>query len=151
MDTAATRNDGHRGDTPATLFAKVFGAVYLLIGLVGFAVTGFDNWFGTDTGETLLWFELNPFHNVVHLAIGAALLAGARRPASARAIATIVGVAYALVGIVGFWALGEEWNILSLNQPDNWLHIGTAILALLAVAASSDRSDGATHGRTATR
>ena len=124
----------------ATLFAKVFGGVYLLVGLVGFAVTGFDAWFATDTDELLLWFELNPFHNVVHIAIGAALLAGAARPTSARAIAAIVGVAYAVVGVVGFWAVGESWNILSLNQPDNWLHIGTAVLALLAVGSAADRS-----------
>lgn len=150
MDTTATTNRDSP-DNAATLFAKVFGAVYLLIGLVGFAVTGFDGWFATDTGETLLWFELNPFHNVVHLVIGAALLAGARRPASAKAIATIVGLGYGLVGIVGLFALGEEWNILSLNQSDNWLHIGTAVIALLAVAASSDRSDRATHERATTR
>lgn len=128
-----------RNNDTAMLFAKVFGGVYLLVGLVGFAVTGFDGWFATDTGETLLWFELNPLHNVVHLAIGAALLAGAARPASARAIAVLIGVTYAVVGVIGFWAIGESWNILSLNQADNWLHIGTAVLALLAVGAA-DRS-----------
>lgn len=136
-------------NNPATLFAKVFGAVYLIVGLAGFAVTGFDGWFATDTGDTLLWFELNPFHNVVHIAIGAALLAGASRPTSARAVAAVVGIAYAVVGVVGFWAVGESWNILSLNQPDNWLHVGTAVLALLAVGASTNRpaTSGHTTGR----
>lgn len=139
-----------RTTNAATLFAKIFGVVYLLIGLVGFAVTGFDGWFATDTGETLLWFELNPFHNVVHLAIGAALLAGAARPTAARATAAVVGAAYALVGIVGFWAVDESWNILSLNQPDNWLHIGTAVLALLAVGQATDTSAPG-HSTTTTR
>lgn len=129
--------------SPARAFAGIFGAVYLLVGLVGFAVTGFDDWFATDTGELLLWFELNPFHNLVHLAIGAALLAGASRPASARAISLVVGAAYALVGVLGFFALGQEWNILSLNMADNWLHIGTAIIALLAVWFENQRAGAA--------
>lgn len=127
--------------TPARTFALVFGAVYLLVGLVGFAVTGFDDWLATDTGELLLWFELNPLHNVVHIAIGLALLGGAAQPASARAIAALVGVTYALVGVLGFFAVGEEWNILSLNQADNWLHIATAVLALLAVSVEKQRRD----------
>lgn len=126
--------------SPARLFAGVFGAIYLLVGLVGFAVTGFDDWVATDTGELLLWFELNPLHNLVHIAIGAALLGGAGRPAAARAVALVVGVTYALVGVVGFFAVGEAWNILSLNQADNWLHVGTAVIALLAVGVERDRA-----------
>ncbi len=152
MNNAATTHNRADRDNPATLFAKVFGGLYLLIGLAGFVVTGFDGWFATDTGETLLGFELNPFHNVVHILIGAALLAGAGRPRSAKAIAGVVGAAYAVVGIIGFFAVGEEWNILSLNSADNWLHIGTAVLALLAVGASADRSHTkTTDGRDATR
>lgn len=125
----------------AVTFGWLFGAVYLLVGLVGFAVTGFDGWAATDTGETLLWFELNPLHNVVHLGIGAALLAGSARPAAARAIAAVVGATYAVVGIIGFWAVGEAWNILSLNHADNWLHIGTALIALLAISMSRRRTE----------
>ncbi|MDX1621110.1 MAG: DUF4383 domain-containing protein [Nitriliruptorales bacterium] len=129
--------------TPARTFSLAFGAVYVLVGLIGFAVTGFDNWFASDSGEFLLWFELNPLHNVVHLVIGAALLFGATRPGLARMTAAVVGGAYLAVGIIGFFATGQAWNILSLNVWDNWLHIGTAVLALLAVSAES-------RGRTAT-
>lgn len=96
----------------------------------------------TDTDQRLIVFELNPLHNVVHLAIGAALLAGSARPSAARMTAIAVGATYALVGVIGFWAVGEPWNILSLNQPDNWLHIGTAVLALGAVAMDEKRTAG---------
>lgn len=125
--------------SPARMFAGAFGAVYLIVGLAGFAVTGFDDWIATDTGELLLWFELNPLHNLVHIAIGLALLVGAARPGFAQVIALVVGVAYAAVGVIGFFAVGEEWNILSLNQADNWLHVGTAVIALLAVGAERNR------------
>lgn len=126
--------------TPARMFAGAFGIVYLLVGLAGFGVTGFDNWLGTNTGETLLWFELNPLHNVVHIAIGVALLGGSVRPTSARAITWVVGLTYLVVGVIGFWAVGEEWNILSLNHADNWLHVGTAVIALIAVTISENRA-----------
>jgi uncharacterized membrane protein YuzA (DUF378 family) len=48
--------------------------VYLIIGLLGFFVTGFEN-FASETNETLLGFEINPLHNIVHVVIGAAGIA----------------------------------------------------------------------------
>lgn len=135
--------------SPARMFAGAFGTVYLIVGLVGFAVTGFDDWIARDTGELLLWFELNPLHNLVHIAIGLALLVGATRPGLAQVIALVVGAAYAAVGAIGFFAVGEEWNILSLNQADNWLHVGTAVIALLAVGAERNRV-GPQHAATGT-
>jgi hypothetical protein len=125
--------------TPARTFAGAFGAVYLLVGLAGFAVTGFDGWLATDSGEQLILFELNPLRNVVHLAIGGALLTAAARPGAARLVATVVGATYAVVGAIGFFAVGTAWNILSLNHADNWLHIATAVLALAAVSLEDDR------------
>src|SRR5258708_38480444 len=44
--------------------AGVFGAVYTLAGLVGFAVTGFSG------SGTLIVFDVSVLHNIVHLAIG---------------------------------------------------------------------------------
>ena len=44
--------------TPAQLFALAIGIVYLAIGLVGFAVTGFNGWFEQGGAEKLLVFPL---------------------------------------------------------------------------------------------
>lgn len=133
--TTTSRDERWRG--PATWFALAFGAIYLLVGLAGFAVTGFDEWFASETDEFLLGFELNPLHNVVHLLIGAALLSGGLRDErAARAITWTVGAAYALVGIVGLVAMDTEIDILALNTADNWLHIGTAAIAFIAAAMS---------------
>lgn len=139
---------------PATMFALAFGAVYLVVGILGFFVTGFDNWVENDTNEFLLWFEVNPLHNVVHLLVGGALLAGwATGERGARAISMLVGATYLVVGIAGFYATGNEWNVLSLNTADNWLHLGTAAVAFAAVAASGRGRQAATspsgRGRTA--
>ncbi|MGH7424929.1 MAG: DUF4383 domain-containing protein, partial [Candidatus Methylomirabilales bacterium] len=48
----------------------VLGAVYLLIGLLGFGVTGLKG-FAATTGKTFIIFDVNPLHNIVHLLVGA--------------------------------------------------------------------------------
>ncbi len=125
---------------PATMFAWVFGAAFVLVGIWGFFLTGFNDWAATDTNETVLWFQVNPLHNVVHLLVGGALLAGAAGgERGARAMTMLVAVTYAIVGVIGFFATGQDWNVLALNTADNWLHLGTAALGFLAVMASSSQ------------
>ena len=70
MSAAGHSNTGAR-TRPQTL-ALVFGAIYLLVGIVGFFVTGFSDFFAHDTGKHLLFFEINGMHNVVHILIGVA-------------------------------------------------------------------------------
>ena len=147
--TTAPRSRETSAAGPATMFAWVFGAIFVIVGIWGFLLTGFDNWAATDTNETVLWFEVNPLHNVVHLLVGGALLAGAAGgERGARAITMLVAVTYTIVGIVGFFATGTDWNVLALNTADNWLHLGTAALGFLAVmASSSQRVDEPAAGR----
>lgn len=123
--------------SPAKTFAYVFGAVYLIVGIVGFAVTGFSD-FAAPDGDLLLVFELNPLHNIVHLLIGIALLAAAGAgEVTSRQITLLVGAVYAIVGVLGFFITGNETlNILALNLADHLLHLGTAIIAFVVVAAS---------------
>ena len=87
MSSSSRGTTGRLTDSPNRLVAAVLGVVYLLIGVLGFIVTGFEDFASTDTNETLLGFELNGLHNVVHLAIGAVLLA-ASRAVSVRAEST---------------------------------------------------------------
>lgn len=107
-----------------------FGVTYLVVGAVGFAVTpGLD--FASSSGDDTLWLALNPLHNVVHLAVGALLTAGALGGISrARAANVFVGAAYLAVGIFGFAAVNESWNVLAINHPDNGLHMLSAALLL---------------------
>ena len=60
--------------SPNRLLATVFGAVYLLVGLLGFTATSGVGFFDVKGGLLLGIFEVNVFHNVAHLLIGAALL-----------------------------------------------------------------------------
>ena len=121
------------------LLALIIGAVYLLVGIVGFFVTGFDDFFGHDTNETILGFEVNPFHNIVHILIGAAGLALARALAGARTYGWLLAVGYGATFVYGLFAVGQTWDFLSLNWADNWLHLFSA-LAGLAVALGPVRN-----------
>ena len=123
--------------SPNRLLATVFGVVYLLVGLAGFAVTGFSDFAGTK-GDTLIVFDVNPLHNIVHLAIGALLLAASRTVRSAKAANTAVGAVYLLVGVLGLFLIDSDANILALNGADNVLHFGSAVL-LLGVGLGADK------------
>ncbi|UUL75616.1 DUF4383 domain-containing protein [Pseudarthrobacter sp. Fe7] len=124
--------------SPNKLLATVFGAVYLLVGLAGFAVTSGTGFFATE-GANLILFAVNPLHNVIHLAIGAALLAaGLKSVPAARSVNTTVGAVYLLVGILGLFLLDSAANIIALNGADNVLHLASAIL-LLGVGLSQDK------------
>jgi hypothetical protein len=121
------------------LVATVFGAVYLLVGVLGFAVTSGVGFFATE-GRNLIIFEVNPLHNIIHLAIGAALLlAGLKSVPAARSVNTAVGAVYLLVGILGLFLLNSALNIIALNGADNVLHLASAVL-LLGVGLSQDRA-----------
>jgi hypothetical protein len=121
------------------LVATVFGAVYLLVGVLGFAVTSGVGFFATE-GRNLIIFEVNPLHNIIHLAVGAALLlAGLKSVPAARSVNTAVGAVYLLVGIFGLFLLNSALNIIALNGADNVLHLASAVL-LLGVGLSQDRA-----------
>ncbi|MCY0904650.1 DUF4383 domain-containing protein [Arthrobacter sp. H14-L1] len=125
--------------SPNRLIATIFGAVYLLVGILGFFVTSGVGFFATE-GQNLIIFAVNPLHNIIHLAIGAALLiAGLTSIPSAKGVNTTVGAVYLLVGIVGLFLLGSSLNIIALNGADNVLHLASAVL-LLGVGLSQDKS-----------
>jgi hypothetical protein len=125
--------------SPNRLIATIFGAVYLLVGILGFFVTAGIGFFASQ-GANLIVFAVNPLHNVIHLLIGAALLiAGLKSVPAARTVNTTVGGVYLLVGIVGLFLLDSPLNIIALNGADNVLHLASAVL-LLGVGLSQDKA-----------
>lgn len=125
--------------SPNRLVAVVFGAVYIVVGALGFAVTGGVSFLATQGGMLLGIFMVNPLHNVAHLLIGAALLvAGLASARAAKGVNIVVGAAYLLLGIAGFFLVGTAANILALNTFDHVLHLASALL-LLAVGLGVER------------
>ena len=135
---SSTDRAGTTGQTVNQLVALVFGAVYLLVGLLGFFVHS-DGFAATSGGKLLGLFEVNPLHNIAHLLIGAVLVAASRGgPAAAKAANTGIGAAYLLLGVLGLFILDTKANVLALNGPDNGLHFVSALL-LLVVGLAGDR------------
>ena len=126
MATARPPARGTSTRSPAQTFALAFGAVYLLIGVLGFAFTGFDN-FATFSQDELILFPVNPLHNIVHLAIGAAWIGASRAHATAKAANLGIGVVYLLVALLGFLEVEFVAELLNIREgagdPDNFLHL----------------------------
>ena len=144
-------NDRH----PAQWLALVLGVTYTLVGLAGFAVTGFEG-FADPDGELLLGvFEVNPLHNLVHLALGLGGLALWGRLDRARLYGWLLVVLYGPTLLYGLFVAnsdGQE-NFLALNEADNWLH-AVSVLAGLAIALWPERraeTGGTTSGDTRAR
>ena len=115
---------------PSQLLALAIGVIYTLVGLTGFFITGFES-FAAETDKTLLGFEINPLHNIVHLAIGLAGLALWRRLDTARAYGWLLAAGYGLTFLYGLFAAGNsDINFLSINGADNVLHLLSAAAGL---------------------
>jgi len=128
---SAAHNTGTgRGKTLPEILSLAFGAVYLLVGIVGFFITGFDDFFG-HTDETLLVFDINPAHNIVHILIGVAGLVLGRTLAGARTYGWLLAVGYGAAFLYGLFAGGQDWDFLNLNWADNVLHVLTAVVGLV--------------------
>jgi hypothetical protein len=116
--------------TPAQLFALVFGIVYLAVGLVGFAVTGFDNFAGKTFDEELIIFAINPLHNIAHIGLGAVLIGAAAKHATAKYANMLSGVGLLLLVILGMAGVLQFLAVKDAGAADNYLHLATAALAL---------------------
>ena len=117
--------------TNSRVVAAGLGAVYLAVGLIGFAVTTGTSFAATHGDKLLGLFMLNPLHNIVHLAVGALLLGASRTTRTAAAVSSLVGAVYLTVGVIGLFVLNSSSNILALNEPDNALHLGSAAVLLM--------------------
>jgi hypothetical protein len=109
----------------------VFGLVYLLVGVAGFFVA--TEFTGGSTDDKLILFPVNHLHNIVHIAIGAVLLAGSRTTAQAKTMNMLIGVVLLLVAVLGFLGLDFMHDLLNIHgsgSADNWLHLATGALAL---------------------
>jgi hypothetical protein len=120
----------------------LFGIVYLLVGAVGFAVTGVHGFAGMHH-QKLLIFAVNPLHNVVHLALALVWLASVARHRAARAANITVGVLFGLVTVLGFFGGLGMLGMSGLADPDNFLHLATATLSLYFGTAAAESGRGA--------
>jgi hypothetical protein len=130
-----------RARTPAQWYCLIAGAALTLAGIAGFfADASFDT--GNNVGGgSLLGFEVNGIHNLIHLASGLLLLFASRGRADARIVAIAFGVTYGIVAIIGLIDGGDVLTLIPINGADNVLHVGLALLGIVAglVSRNADR------------
>ncbi len=121
------------------LAALLIGVAYLGGGLVGMLFTGFSGF--VDSHGTALFgiFAINPFHNVVHIGVGALLILASTQASSIAEGALLgVGSIYVVATISGFiYANIPVIALISSSDPDNYLHLVTGATAIAAAAISS--------------
>ncbi len=126
--------------SPAVLYARVFGVVLTIAGVLGLILTTDQN-----SAHSLLGLDVNLTHNLVHLITGVlGLAAGFSMLVYAHTYALVLGVVYAVLGVWGL-ATSGVFNPLDLfvriNSADNFLHLAIGLVGLAAFAASgADRS-----------
>ena len=129
--------------TPAQIYALAIGATLLLVGIVGFAA---DSSFETGkniSGGELIAFEVNGWHNIVHILSGLVGLALWRNPATARTFALGFGAVYAIVTLCGFIDGNTVLGLIPVNAADNVLHLLIAAAGIAAGLASAAVRHGA--------
>jgi hypothetical protein len=114
--------------TPEQRYSLVAGSTYLVGGFIGFFLTGFSN-FTEMTNHALFGiFMVNPFHNIVHLALGVfwLLAAFALTPAGTEGMNVALGTTLLLATVLGWLGLFSMLSIPGGASGDNVLHLITA-------------------------
>lgn len=134
MRTEKAISGVNMGRTATQLGAAVVGAVFLLVGVLGFIpgiTTNFDDMtvIGHESEALLLGiFQVNVVHNIVHLLFGVAGIAAARAHIWSRNFLIAGGLVYLVLWIYGMVIdLNHDANFAAFNDADNWLHFGLGI------------------------
>ncbi len=119
----------------ADAVAKTLGVIFIIVGILGFIPNPLVSYRGV--------FEVNTFHNIVHLVTGGILLASPYYNVPVITL-RVFGVIYAIITILGFISL-RTLEAIANNQPDNWMHLVLALVMLWAgFAATAEDTDRVT-------
>lgn len=119
----------------AKRFSTIYGAIFILVGIMGFLDTGL-------VGENG-FFLTNAAHDWTHVLLGVILLwAGQQNERAGYGSLMGIGALYALLAILGYATAGAEGHamllgLVHINGNDNWLHVLLSVV--LIVSALSTR------------
>ena len=138
-DPARSGHDAEHkpGRSLAQWFCLVAGLALLLGGILGMTADNNFDVSATDPdgvlqGDGFLGFEVNGWHNLVHIVSGAVLLLGFAKHGLARTLAIAFGVVYAVLLVLGLVNGNDILGFVPVNVADNVLH---GVLALLGLGA----------------
>jgi hypothetical protein len=141
--------------SPVQKAAFAVGAVFLLVGVLGFVpgiTSNFDQltFAGHHSEAALLGlFNVSVLHNIVHLLFGVAGVALARTFDGARSYLVGGGIIYLLLFVYGMVIDHDSSaNFVPVNDADNWLHLilAAAMIGLgVALGRTRDRTGAVAH------
>jgi len=119
--------------------ALVFGAVYLVVGVLGFLP--FLGGSYTQTPNNLLGLvPINLLHNIVHLIIGVAGIAAAATVANSRMYLKTFGIVLLALGVVGIF-VQNPFQLVPIGGFDVAIHLVTgAVLIYFGFAPEVGRA-----------
>ncbi len=101
--------------------AMLFGAVFILVGILGFTVSGGMN-MGADNPAMLLgMFPVNLLHNCVHILFGIWGLVAARSFSGAATYCKVGGIVYLVLAGLGF-VQPTTFGLIPIGGNDIGLH-----------------------------
>ncbi len=116
----------------AKTLAMIFGIVFVLVAILGFA---------TD-GPLLGVFLTDGVHDAIHLLVGVILIWVAAANGNSAGALKVFGVIYLLLAIVGFIqfgtsGMGKLLGLAEANAADNYLHLVLGLVLWIAGKASA--------------
>lgn len=125
---------------PGQYFALIIGAMFFLVGIMGF-IPGFVKepmttpelaglGFTSGYGDLLGLFPINVLHNFVHLTVGVLGIVAAQSLGSARLYSGALALFYALLAVMGLIpATQSTLGLIPIFGNNVWLHAVTAAIA----------------------
>jgi len=152
-ENMSVRSTSTAKGSPVQAAAALVGAVFLLVGVLGFIPGITTQYDGLEAAgheshaELLGIFQVSVLHNVVHLLFGAAGIALARNASTARSFLIGGGVVYLVLWLYGLLVdKTSQANFVPLNTADDWLHFVLGI-GMIALGVILGRRPGTTTRR----
>ena len=140
------------GTSVAQKVGPLFGVVLIVLGIIGFLITGFDDGFTAVTGHELLGMGLNAFHNLAYILVGVFLIvmSVAAPPAAAEGATIGIGLFLVVLFILGVVA-GDNLTIIGMTgegDTGNFLHliVGVTLLAVGLLSSGATASHAKKRG-----
>lgn len=130
--------------TAAQRISQIFGWVFVIVGLAGFAATGLDMTADHTLAPRLFGiFPVNAAHNVVHLIFGLWGLLAARATGGARTYLLGAGLTYLVLAALGYVA-PDGLGLVPIGGADIGLHLFLGLALLLSGMVTARRGTTAT-------
>jgi hypothetical protein len=120
---------GPKRQRALVFYGRLVGGAYIVLGILGLLMTGLTP-FAPSTGETMVIFAVNPFTNVLHLALGLIVVPAVERPGLVQRVALAVGALTVIWAVLGFALDGSTADVFATSVETAVLHLVTGLVGL---------------------